>query len=106
MLDILATRAALCRQHDLLQRLQRVFRDDPRCLAAVAVGSLAEGRADALSEVDLIVYCEAGAAPVILAALSAVAADRPVVHRLAGPHDEHSVHEKVILDDGRPTRST
>jgi hypothetical protein len=52
-----------------------------------------------MSDVDLLVYCETGAAGDILQRLSEVAADRPVVHRLTGRHDASSVYEKVILDD-------
>jgi hypothetical protein len=52
-----------------------------------------------MSDVDLIVYCRAGAAKAILKDLSEVAADIQVVHRLAGEHDANSVYEKVILQD-------
>ncbi|MGS0757039.1 hypothetical protein ACVBEH_21870 [Roseateles sp. GG27B] len=48
---------------------------------------------------DLLIYCETGAAGDLLRKLSEVAADKPVVHRLSGQHDASSVYEKVILDD-------
>ena len=48
-----------------------------------------------MSDVDLLVYCETGAAREILQKLSEVAADKPVVHRLSGQHDASSVYEKV-----------
>lgn len=89
----------LNRQLGLLIRLHDALAADPRCLGAVAVGSMAEGRADRMSDVDLLVYCEAGAARNILDNLSKIAADRPVVHRLVGEHDASSVYEKVILED-------
>lgn len=89
----------LSRQYELLQRLQRALSEDARCLGAAVGGSLAESRGDRLSDVDLLVYCEEGAAGDILQNLSDVAADRPVVHRLTGKHDSSSVYEKVILDD-------
>lgn len=95
----LAEVPALTRQHGLLQRLQSVLLLDKRCLGAAVVGSLAEGRADALSDVDVVVYGEHGEAPALLRALSFVAADVHVVHRLEGAHDACSVYEKVILQD-------
>lgn len=98
-LDKLAREPRLARQHELLLRLQRQLAREPACLGACALGSLADGRADELSDVDLMVYCEPGAAASILQSLSEVAADRPVIHRLNGRHDEASVFEKVILED-------
>jgi predicted nucleotidyltransferase len=89
----------LSRQYELLRRLQSALSQDDRCLGAAVGGSLAESRGDRLSDVDLLVYCEAGAARELLQKLSEVAADKPVVHRLNGQHDASSVYEKVILDD-------
>ncbi|MCZ8032544.1 MAG: hypothetical protein ACK5JG_19665 [Pseudomonadota bacterium] len=98
-LHCLEDRPQLSRQYDLLLRLQGALLADARCLGAAVGGSLAEGRGDRLSDVDLLIYCQEGAAGDILQKLSAVAADRPVVHRLTGKHDLSSVYEKVILDD-------
>ena len=95
----IADKPQLSRQYALLLRLQNALSSEPRCLGAAAVGSLAEGRGDRMSDVDLVVYCEQGTAGSILKNLSDVAADRPVVHRLQGHHDASSVYEKVILDD-------
>ena len=89
----------LLRQYGLLLRLQSALSEDTRCLGAAVGGSLAESRGDRMSDVDLLVYCEGGAAREILRKLSEVAADKPVVHRLNGQHDASSVYEKVILDD-------
>ncbi len=52
-----------------------------------------------MSDADLLVYCEAGAAQAILNILTVIAADAPVVHRLTGQHDACSLYEKVILED-------
>lgn len=98
-LHCLEDQPQLSRQYELLQRLQRALSQDVRCLGAAVGGSLAEGRGDRMSDVDLLVYCEAGAAGGVLQGLSEVAADRPVVYRLTGRHDASSVYEKVILDD-------
>jgi len=98
-LHCLEDRPQLSRQYDLLLRLQGALLADARCLGAAVGGSLAEGRGDRLSDVDLLIYCQQGAAGDILEKLSVVAADRPVVHRLTGKHDASSVYEKVILDD-------
>ena len=95
----LAENPELNRQYGLLVRLRQVLAADARCLGAAAVGSLAEGRADRMSDVDLLVFCEAGAARTLLKSLSEAAADAHVVHRLVGEHDSHSVYEKVILED-------
>lgn len=98
-LAALAARPVLRRQHDLLVRLQRLLHDESSCLGAAVGGSLAGTIADELSDVDLVVYCEVGAARRLLRVLSAEAADGPVVYRLCGEHDGHSVYEKVILAD-------
>lgn len=98
-LDDLARHPELKRQHELLLRFQRQLHLEPAVLGACALGSLADDRADRLSDVDLMVYCEPGAAEALLKTLSEVAADAPVVHRLNGRHDEASVFEKVILED-------
>lgn len=98
-LTAIAGNPALARQHELLIRLHGLLANEPRCLGAVVVGSLADGGGDEWSDVDLLVYCEAGAALSILDRLSRAVADRPVMHRLAGNHDDHSVFEKVILED-------
>ncbi|MDT7836919.1 nucleotidyltransferase domain-containing protein [Aquabacterium sp. OR-4] len=95
----IAGKPSLSRQYGLLVRLQRVLYEEPRCLGAAVVGSLAAGKADRMSDVDLLVYCEAGAAQAILNILNEIAADAPVVHRLAGQHDANSLYEKVILED-------
>ncbi len=98
-LESLAVRPELSRQLGLLVRLQAVLRATPGCLGAAVGGSLAAGTADALSDVDLVVYCRTGAAASILEALSLAAADREVIHRLRGAHDQRSIYEKVILED-------
>ena len=98
-LHSLAGNSQLSRQYDLLVRLSEVLAADPYCLGAAVGGSLAEGRGDRMSDVDLLVYCEAGSARTILENLSNSAADLPVVHRLVGEHDSNSVYEKVILED-------
>lgn len=98
-LDTLAADPRLRRQHRLLLRLRDRLQDEPACLGAAVCGSLADGRGDSLSDVDLVVYCEAGAASGLLERLAEAAVDRPVVHRLCGRHDRHSVFEKLILDD-------
>jgi hypothetical protein len=98
-LHCLQDRPQLSRRYELLQRLQGALAADARCLGAAVGGSLAESRGDRMSDVDLLIYCEEGAAGDILQKLSDVAADRPVVHRLTGKHDSSSVYEKVILDD-------
>jgi predicted nucleotidyltransferase len=98
-LPSLAERPELARQYELLVRLQALLRDEPSCFGAAVGGSLATGVADEMSDVDLVVYCGAGAARSVLSKLSAAAADRPVVHRLVGEHDTSSVYEKVILQD-------
>jgi predicted nucleotidyltransferase len=98
-LPSLARRPELARQYELLVRLRHLLKDEPHCLGAAVGGSLASGNSDEMSDVDLVVYCEAGAAQSILKKLSVAAADRPVVHRLVGKHDAHSAYEKVILQD-------
>jgi hypothetical protein len=98
-LHCLQDRPQLSRQYELLRRLQGALSADARCLGAAVGGSLAESRGDRMSDVDLLIYCEEGAAGDILQKLRDVAADRPVVHRLTGKHDSSSVYEKVILDD-------
>jgi len=89
----------LSRQYKLLRRLQSALSQDTRCLGAAVGGSLADDRGDQLSDIDLLVYCEAGAATELLRMLSEAAADKPVVYRLNGQHDGSSVYEKVILED-------
>jgi hypothetical protein len=98
-LRALAARPNLVRQYELLVRLQRFLAEQADCLGAAVGGSLAAGMADSLSDVDLIVYCKAGAAKPLSLKLSSAAADQPVVHRLTGQHDSASVFEKVILAD-------
>lgn len=65
-LSSLADRPELARQHDLLLRLQQVLMAEPGCLGAAVGGSLAAGTADRWSDVDLVVYCQAGMADAIL----------------------------------------
>lgn len=98
-LPTLAEWPELSRQYGLLLRLQQVLLAEPSCLGAAVGGSLASGSADEWSDVDLLVYCKTGAADALLSRLSASAADRKIVHRLRGAHDQHSVYEKVILED-------
>ncbi len=98
-LEELGSNPALARQLELLTRLSSVLHDDTTCLGAAVGGSLAAGTADELSDVDLVVYCQEGEARRVLAYLSAKAADRPVIHRYRGNHDNVSLYEKVILDD-------
>jgi hypothetical protein len=98
-LDHLQDRPHLRTQLALLLRLQAALAIHPACSGAAVTGSLATDSADALSDVDLIVYCESGAAQGLLRGLSSLAATRPVIHRLEGRHDDRSVFEKVILED-------
>jgi hypothetical protein len=86
-------------QRDLVCRLRPVLEAQPHCQGAAVVGSLGAGGGDAVSDVDLIVYCEAGTAASVLQALSEAAADVAVVHRFAGEHDAASRFEKLILSD-------
>jgi predicted nucleotidyltransferase len=90
---------ALARQHHLIARLRTVLLNDPSCLGAAVGGSLAELRGDRWSDVDMIIYCKTGEARSLMQAISGVAADKPVVYRLEGSHDDFSVYEKVILED-------
>lgn len=98
-LAALASRPDLARAAGWLQRMQAALQIEPTYLGAAVVGSLAAGGGDALSDVDLVVYCQAASAAGLRDRLRPIAADRPVVHRFEGAHDAHSVFEKVILDD-------
>ena len=92
--DLLPPKPSLSKQYALMRRLRHALHLEPGCLGAVIVGSLAEHRGDDMSDVDLIVYCETGIADQLLTKLSEVAADRAVVHRLEGRHDDSSLYEK------------
>lgn len=98
-LDHLARQPALQQQHQLLLRLLPVLQAWPGPLGAAVVGSLATAQADRLSDVDLVVYCAAGQAEPLLAALVAAAQTAPVALRLTGRHDDASVFEKVVGED-------
>ena len=58
---------ALRAQLNLLQTLAEALQGLSHCQGAAVVGSLAGDRADGLSDVDLLVYCEAGHAADVLA---------------------------------------
>jgi predicted nucleotidyltransferase len=98
-LPSIAAKPYLSKQYALMRRLQSTLLSEPDCLGAVVVGSVAEDRADHMSDVDFIVYCEPHATAQLFTTLSEVAADRPVVHRLQGRHDPSSPFERVILED-------
>lgn len=98
-LDHLACQPALQAQHRLLLRLLPVLQGWPGPLGAAVVGSLATAQADRLSDVDVVVYCAAGQAAPLLAALVAAALTASVVLRWSGRHDDASVFEKVVDED-------
>ena len=86
-------------QAALVERIGNLLQSDSSCLGAAVAGSLASGRGDRLSDIDLVVFCTEGSSSALLAKLRKVSETARVLYRLAGEHDEASKYEKTILYD-------
>jgi predicted nucleotidyltransferase len=86
-------------QAALLKRVIQVLSENKACLAAALVGSFAKGKADRVSDLDLLVCVEEGAEQAISAQISSLIDTQNIFFKFSGKHDERSVFIKYIFLD-------
>jgi len=87
------------RQRTLLNRIAAALRDTPDCTGAVVVGSFAQGRADRLSDIDLVAFCAEGTAANVFETIRQQIDAKQILMRFDGNHEAASPFQKLILED-------
>lgn len=81
----------------LLQRIIVVLHELSACLGAVLLGSFANGRADRVSDLDLVVFCQDGTGVEVLASIQALIPRAEVFNEFHGSHGAGSPFVELIL---------